>query len=117
MRGRAIMKKETALGQIVAALAVVMLISTFVCLSPKISLANSGRDFVIVIDVSTSMQDIFEEVKQLTNRTLGEAKVGDNVAVITFQSRAGKRAFRAAVPVREISRPRTCPVVAERRQG
>jgi hypothetical protein len=88
MRGRAIMKKETALGQIVAALAVVMLISTFVCLSPKISLADSGRDFVIVIDVSTSMQDIFEEVKQLTNRTLGEAKVGDNVAVITFGERA-----------------------------
>ncbi len=82
------MKKETALGQIVAALAVVMLISTFVCLSPKTALADSEKDYVIVIDVSTSMQDIFEEVKQLTKRTLSQAKVGDNVAIITFGDRA-----------------------------
>ncbi len=46
------------------------------------------KDFVIVIDVSTSMQDIFDEVKQQTNRTLATAEPGDNVAIIIFGERA-----------------------------
>lgn len=50
--------------------------------------AADGKDYVIVIDVSTSMQDIFDEVKRLTKQTLSKAKPGDNVAIITFGERA-----------------------------
>jgi hypothetical protein len=46
------------------------------------------KDYVIVIDVSTSMQDVFDEVKRLTKQTISQAKPGDNVAIITFGERA-----------------------------
>jgi pSer/pThr/pTyr-binding forkhead associated (FHA) protein len=59
----------------------------FLSFSPKASAAD-GKDYVIVIDVSTSMQDTFDEVKRLTNRTLSEAHPGDTVVIITFGERA-----------------------------
>ncbi len=48
------------------------------------SFAAAGTDYVIVIDVSTSMEDIFDEVKKVSKDTINKARAGDNVAVITF---------------------------------
>ncbi|RJP15644.1 MAG: VWA domain-containing protein [Candidatus Abyssobacteria bacterium SURF_5] len=69
--------------------------------------AANGKDYVIVIDVSTSMQDIFDEVKRLTNRTLGEAKAGDNVALIIFGENArllDRRLIRGKADIEELQR-------------
>lgn len=52
------------------------------------SFADTGTDYVIVIDVSTSMEDIFDEVKEVSKKTINRARVGDNVAVITFGEHA-----------------------------
>jgi len=60
----------------------------FLLFHPTAATAAEGKDYVIVIDVSTSMQDIFDEVKRLTNRTISDAKPGDNVAIIIFGERA-----------------------------
>jgi hypothetical protein len=59
-----------------------------VLLLPASSHAAPSKDYVIVIDVSTSMQDIFDEVRQVAKQKLSEAKAGDNVAIITFGDQA-----------------------------
>ncbi|UCD56395.1 MAG: VWA domain-containing protein [Candidatus Hydrogenedentota bacterium] len=82
------MRKEKLPCQIIFAFATVMVILTFMFIWPRAPLADSGKDYVIVIDVSTSMQDIFDEVKQIAKSTLTRAKAGDNVAVITFGEQA-----------------------------
>jgi len=82
------MRREKALRQTISIIAIFMLILAFTHVSPGVSFANSGKDYVIVIDVSTSMQDIFDEVKKLAKQTLTEAQVGDNVTLITFGENA-----------------------------
>ena len=62
----------------------IMLLFAFMVFPENASLANSGKDYVLVIDISTSMQDIFKDVKEQAKSTIGRARVGDNVALITF---------------------------------
>jgi hypothetical protein len=72
----------------ISVLATLALLVACMYACPQPSLASLGKDYVIVIDVSTSMQDIFEEVKKIAKRTLAEAQTGDNVTVITFGEQA-----------------------------
>jgi hypothetical protein len=65
-----------------------LLVFFFLPLFPPVASAAPEKDYVIVIDVSTSMQDVFDEVKRLTKQTISQAKPGDNVAIITFGERA-----------------------------
>ncbi|MBI4832075.1 MAG: VWA domain-containing protein [Candidatus Lindowbacteria bacterium] len=82
------MKKRISMRRLASAFAVLTLILTFMLCLPHHSLADPAKDYVIVIDVSTSMDDIFDEVKQIAKRTIGEASAGDNVALITFGEQA-----------------------------
>jgi hypothetical protein len=50
--------------------------------------AATGKDYVIVIDISTSMQDIFQDVKKHSKKAIGNTSVGDSVTIITFGERA-----------------------------
>ena len=82
------MRKQRLLHQSVSILTALILVFAFSSSWPATALADSGKDYVIVIDISTSMQDIFDDVKKLSKRTIARASVGDNVAVVTFGKRA-----------------------------
>jgi pSer/pThr/pTyr-binding forkhead associated (FHA) protein len=82
------MRKENLMHKtisILLGLAFVLCVSIY---NQTLSFADTGKDYVIVIDVSTSMQDIFDEVKQVSKDTIEKARTGDNVAVITFGEHA-----------------------------
>ena len=82
------MRKEKLLRQMIPVLTALILVFALISYRPDISFADSGKDYVIIIDVSTSMQDIFDEVKRLSKRAISQAAAGDNVAVITFGEHA-----------------------------
>lgn len=82
------MPKEKTLRLSISILMSFLLIFALISLFPGSSFAALGKDYVIVIDVSTSMQDIFDEVKQVSKDTVGRAEIGDNVAIITFGEQA-----------------------------
>ena len=88
MRETATMRKEKLLRQMIPVLTALILVFALISYRPDISFADSGKDYVIIIDVSTSMQDIFDEVKRLSKRAISQAAAGDNVAVITFGEHA-----------------------------
>ncbi|GAB4351488.1 MAG: hypothetical protein Kow0099_35510 [Candidatus Abyssubacteria bacterium] len=81
MTNKNIFKQLTSLVFIAVAVGVVLFF-------PAMSHTAANKDYVIVIDVSTSMQDIFDEVREAAKRKLSEATTGDNVVIITFGERA-----------------------------
>lgn len=87
-KGIPTMRETKASRRMFAALLSLVLTLCLVSISSQPAFADTGKDFVIVIDVSTSMQDVFEEVKEITKKTLRDARTGDNVAVITFGEEA-----------------------------
>ncbi len=88
MRKTAIMQRQKRAHRTLTFLTALTLALAFTSLRPDAAPADSGKDFVIVIDVSTSMTDVFDDVKEFSKRTIGRASVGDNVTVITFGEQA-----------------------------
>lgn len=82
------MRKSAIVTHHVSTLALLILVLLFGLMRSGIACAASGKDYVIVIDVSTSMQDKFDDVRNLSKRTIDGASVGDSVAVITFGEQA-----------------------------
>jgi len=82
------MQKQKLVYQATSILTALILILAFALFKQDAVRADSGKDYVIVIDISTSMQDIFDDVKKLSKRTIARATVGDNVALITFGEQA-----------------------------
>ena len=82
------MRKKEVLVQSLSILTALVVALTIAAGRPPTAHADSAKDFVIVIDISTSMEDIFDDVKKLSKRTIGRASIGDNVAVITFGEQA-----------------------------
>jgi hypothetical protein len=50
--------------------------------------ADETRELVVVIDISTSMLDLFDETKSQAKQLVSSAQVGDRVTIITFGERA-----------------------------
>lgn len=82
------MRRQEVLIKSLSLLTTLMLALTVTAVRPRMAHAAPGKDYVIVIDISTSMEDIFDDVKRLSKRTIARASVGDNVAVITFGEEA-----------------------------
>ncbi len=78
------MREGSLLWKTLTILMSITLLFAFMAFPESASVAASGKDYVLVIDVSTSMQDIFEEVKEQAKNTIQRTKAGDNVALITF---------------------------------
>ena len=63
---------------------------TFVCLMALIFFFTSGsqaqqtRELVVIIDVSTSMHDLFDEARVQAKQFVSSARLGDRVTIITF---------------------------------
>jgi len=78
------MREGSLLWKTLTILMSITLLFAFMAFPENAAFADSGKDYVLVIDISTSMQDIFEEVKEQAKSTIKRARVGDNVALITF---------------------------------
>jgi hypothetical protein len=78
------MQTKTMMHKTISILLVLTVMLCFSCFHQQPAFAQTGTDYVIVIDVSTSMQDIFDEVKRVSKQTISKARPGDNVAIITF---------------------------------
>jgi hypothetical protein len=50
--------------------------------------AEETRELVAVIDISTSMQDLFHEAKVQVKQLVSSAQIGDRVTIITFGERS-----------------------------
>ncbi len=51
---------------------------------PRPAGAQSGNDLVLVVDVSTSMRQLFPEVRERLYQEIDQAHVGDRVVLVTF---------------------------------
>jgi hypothetical protein len=50
--------------------------------------AQETRELVVVIDISTSMQDMFHEAKIQAKQLVSSAQIGDRITIITFGERS-----------------------------
>jgi len=65
-----------------------VLIISLLVLCATSAFAQQSRELVVVIDVSTSMQDLFDEAKTQAKQFVSSARIGDRVTIITFGERA-----------------------------
>ena len=82
------MRKFAILSHPFSILTTLILVLFFTMIQHETAHAASGKDYVIVIDVSTSMEDVFDDVRDISNRTIDRTSVGDSVVVITFGEQA-----------------------------
>ena len=82
------MRKFSILSHPFSILTTLILVLFFTMIQHETAHAAGGKDYVIVIDVSTSMEDVFDDVRDLSNRTIDRTSVGDSVVVITFGEQA-----------------------------
>jgi hypothetical protein len=82
------MRKSAILIHLFSILTILILVFFFTAIQFETAHAASGKDYVIVIDVSTSMEDRFDDVRDLSKRTIDRTSVGDSVVVITFGEQA-----------------------------
>lgn len=59
-------------------------ITLFLLLWSDIAFAQRSRELVVIVDVSASMQDLFDEAKARAKQFVSSAQIGDRVTIITF---------------------------------
>lgn len=70
-----------------SSICIILILFLFFC-APGAS-AEESRELVVIIDVSTSMLDLFDETRSQAKQFISSAQIGDRVTIITF----GKRSY------------------------
>jgi len=63
---------------------VLVLFPLFILASTSHACAQQSRELVVIIDISTSMHDLFDEAKGQAQQFVSSAQIGDRVTLITF---------------------------------
>ncbi len=65
-----------------------IIISISLLCATQAAFAQRARELVVIIDISTSMQDLFDEAKDQAKQFVSSAQLGDRITIITFGGKA-----------------------------